>query len=160
MKMTFNMRKKIILLADDDMDDTEMFCEALEDIDENIICECAANGKEALQVLESLDQIPELIFLDVNMPIMSGWECLKILKNDKRYQDIPVIMISTSSHKKDMDIALELGSMCYFVKPYDFNDLKHILRSIALNLGANLRKALYQLETDGSGHVFTCKDDN
>jgi CheY-like chemotaxis protein len=152
------MDKKLILLADDDLDDTEMFCEALEDIDESIVCLCAANGKEALNILQDIDEIPELIFLDVNMPIMSGWECLKILKNDKRYQDIPVIMISTSSHKKDMDIALELGSMCYFVKPYDFKDLKHVLQSIAVNLGPNLSKALTELQKNGSGHVFTCKE--
>jgi len=158
MKMTFNMDKKIILLADDDMDDTEMFCEALEDVNENIICHCAANGNEALKILEGLDSNPELIFLDVNMPIMSGWECLKILKKDKRYQDIPVIMISTSSHKKDMDIASDLGSVCYFVKPNDFNDLKHVLHSIASNLGPDLKNILSKLQTDGSRHIFTCSD--
>ncbi|RZJ53159.1 MAG: response regulator [Flavobacterium sp.] len=154
------MDKKIILLADDDLDDTEMFCEALEDINENIICHCAANGNEALKILEELDKNPELIFLDVNMPVMSGWECLKALKKDKRFKDIPVIMISTSSHKKDMDIAADLGSMCYFVKPNHFNDLKHVLSSIALNLGPNLKDALMKLQTNGSGHVFTCHDNN
>lgn len=154
------MNKKIILLADDDLDDTEMFCEALEDVNDNIICHCAFNGNEAMKILDGLDQNPELIFLDVNMPIMNGWDCLKLLKSSSRYKDIPVIMISTSSHKKDMDIASGLGSVCYFVKPNDFNDLKKVLHTITSNLGSNLKETLLQLQSFGSGHIFTCTESN
>ncbi|KFF05562.1 response regulator [Flavobacterium reichenbachii] len=150
------MEKKVILLADDDRDDTEMFCEALEDVNENVICHCAFNGSETLKILGELDKNPELIFLDVNMPVMNGWDCLKMLKSDERYREIPVIMISTSSYKNDMEIASNLGSICYFVKPNDFNDLKYILRYITSNLGSNLKDALVQLQIDRSGIIFTC----
>lgn len=149
------MIKKLILLADDDIDDTEMFYEALADINENIECHCAINGSEALKILNDLNDLPKLIFLDVNMPVMSGWECLKFLKKDKRYQDIPVIMISTSSHKNDMEMASNLGSVCYFVKPNDFNDLKFVLSSIVSNLETDLKDALTKLEAKGCGHIFT-----
>ncbi len=77
--MIFNieeMNQKIILLADDDMDDTEMFCEALADIDESIICHCAVNGSDALRILDGLKELPSVIFLDLNMPLMNGWDCL------------------------------------------------------------------------------------
>ena len=148
------MEKKIILLADDDLDDTEMFCEALSEINENIHCHCAANGNEALKLLEELEVKPELIFLDLNMPVMDGWECLKFLKSDDRYQDIPVIMISTSSHKNDTITASNLGAICYFVKPNNFNDLKYVLDTITSNLGPGLKNAILNLEAT-SGHIFT-----
>lgn len=152
------MSEKIILLADDDTDDTEMFCEALEEIDRNIICHCAENGNEAWKILNQITEKPQLIFLDLNMPVMNGWDCLKLIKNDDRYKDIPVIMISTSSHKNDMETALKLGSICYFVKPNSFTDLKHILQHIT-NFGNNLKDALHKLKESGSKHIFICNED-
>lgn len=145
---------KIILLADDDWDDTEMFCEALADIDENIICHCAENGDVALKMLKDHDKIPGIIFLDLNMPVMNGWECLKEIKQDERYKDIPVIMISTSSHKNDMETAASLGALCYFVKPNTFKDLKQVLELITSNLENGLKEALPHLEKNKYLHVF------
>ena len=110
------MVQKIILLADDDRDDTEMFCEALAEIHDTVICHSAINGHELLKKLNEITEKPDLIFLDLNMPIMNGWDCLKLLKENESTRDIPVIMISTSSHKKEMDVAMSLGAICYFVK--------------------------------------------
>jgi len=165
MRMTFDMKKfdmekKIILLADDDMDDTEMFCEALADVDESVICCCAENGKEALKILESLEQNPGVIFLDLNMPIMNGWECLKEIKSNQRFKDIPVIMISTSSHKNDMDNAASLGAVCYFVKPNNFKDLKEVLKIITSNLGVDLKSIIAELQASGLKHIFACEERN
>ena len=148
------MIKKIILLADDDRDDAEMFCEALADINGNIICHCAENGSEALKILGKQNEMPNVVFLDLNMPIMNGWECLKELKQDDRYKNIPVIMISTSSHKNDMDTAANLGAVCYFVKPTNFKDLKEILGSITSNLENGLKESLSNLETNKYLHIF------
>jgi len=147
------MDKKLLLLADDDIDDTEMFCEALAVVDENIICHCAKNGSEALKILNDLNEKPELIFLDLNMPVMSGWDCLKIIKKHQIFQEIPVIMISTSSHQKDIDTASELGAICYFVKPNSFTDLKNILEEIISNLGKGLNEAIANLQVN-SKYIF------
>ncbi|MET3025626.1 response regulator [Flavobacterium sp. UW10123] len=148
------MSNKIILLADDDQDDAEMFCEALADIDQNIICHCAENGDEALKMLKNQDKNPGVVFLDLNMPIMNGWECLRQLKMEERYKNIPVIMISTSSHKNDMEAAANLGAACYFVKPNSFNDLKEMLGLITSNLEKGLTEALPNLEKNKYLHVF------
>lgn len=148
------MNKKIILLADDDRDDIEMFCEALEMVNENVICECAENGDQAWRMLNDMNEKPQLIFLDINMPIMNGWECLKLIKKDENYQDIPVIMISTSSHKNDMETASKLGALGYFVKPNDFNDLKSMLKIITSNEGTDLSDALHNLQNSGSKYIF------
>ncbi|WP_456312359.1 response regulator [Pseudomonas shirazensis] len=152
------MDKEIILLADDDTDDTEMFCEALADVNKDIICYCAENGNKALQILDKLEVKPKLIFLDLNMPLMDGWQCLKILKKDANYQDIPVIMISTSSHKNDMEKASDLGAICYFVKPNSYEDLKYVLQSLTSNLGDGLSAAIAKLQANVSDNIFTCTD--
>ncbi len=154
------MLQKIILLADDDIDDTEMFREALTSIDDSIICHCAANGSEVLEKLNELKNMPDVIFLDLNMPIMDGWKCLQHLKDDEHYKHIPVIMISTSSHKQDMDMASSLGALCYFVKPNSFNDLIQILKSITENLGSGLSDAVRELQGNGSKLIFSCSDNS
>jgi CheY-like chemotaxis protein len=136
------MDKKIFLLVDDDLDDTEMFCEALASIDNSIVCHCAGNGQEALQTLNTLYEKPNIIFLDVNMPVMNGWQCLKHLKEDERYKQIPVIIVSTSSHKRESEIAADLGALCYLTKPNDFDELTIVLQVIVANLDDGLSSAL------------------
>lgn len=148
------MEQKIILLADDDRDDREMFHEALESIDKNLICYSAINGSELLQKLYGLENKPDLIFLDMNMPVMNGWQCLKALKNDKRFTHIPVIMISTSSHQKEMETSIELGALCYLIKPNNFKELIQLLESIKANLGNKLLEALVDLQVKGNKNIF------
>ncbi|HZY79432.1 MAG TPA: response regulator [Cyclobacteriaceae bacterium] len=122
------------LLADDDVDDKTLFCEALSEIDPGIVCHTAADGKEALEILsEKQVRRPNIIFLDINMPVMDGWQCLGKLKEDANHRNIPVIMYSTSSYQRDIDLALESGAMCFFTKPSDYRELRSILKLIATN---------------------------
>ena len=135
--------KKIFLLADDDSDDTELFREALQAIDSLIVCYCVKNGKQVLETLSNKEfEKPQIIFLDINMPGMNGWECLTELKKNEKYKDIPVIMYSTSSHKREANMAINLGALCFFTKPSDFVELLDILKVIAANLNENLLKAV------------------
>lgn len=125
---------KTILLADDDSDDAGMFCEALANIDSHITCYTVENGKEALDFLMSkAEEKPQMIFLDINMPVMSGWECLLKLKNCAEFQEIPVVIYSTSSLDKDVEKAFELGACCFITKPVRFDDLKMLLEAIVKN---------------------------
>jgi len=120
------------LLADDDADDKTLFCEALSEIDPLIVCHTASDGREALAILtENQIKKPNIIFLDINMPIMDGWQCLGKLKEHKDHKDIPVIIYSTSSYQRDIELALEGGAVCFFTKPSDYRELRSILRMIA-----------------------------
>jgi CheY-like chemotaxis protein len=139
------MSKKI-LLVDDDTDDTELFLESIREIDDSVVCHCAPNGREALHRLKEIDS-PDLIFLDINMPIMDGWQCLARLKSHDDLKHIPVIMYSTSSHQKDIDKAFEMGAVCFFVKPYDFKELKTALSAIVANLEGDPIKSIRGLTT-------------
>src|SRR6201991_4710743 len=101
---------KDILLVDDDLDDIDFFQEALHEIDSRIQLHSAKNGLSALEFLRKTQTItPNLIFLDINMPEMNGWQCLKELKGSPLLKQIPVILYSTSAIKMDEQKASYLG---------------------------------------------------
>jgi len=132
---------KKILLADDDIDDTELFCEAAADIDPSIDCTYASDGREVMDKLKEADApLPDLIVLDINMPGMNGWECLAQLKATDEYKEIPVIMYSTSSLSTNTDMASALGALHFFTKPDNYIALRESLHSIisGLNNGSFL----------------------
>jgi CheY-like chemotaxis protein len=118
-----------ILLIDDDVDDQLYFRDAVNEINPSITCEIANNGKEALQQIE-IPPLPDIIFLDLNMPVMNGFECLSSLKKKGRYQDIPVVIFTTSKNADDISRTRELGASFFFTKPTDFNTLCHKLKTI------------------------------
>ena len=153
--------QKIFLLADDDADDTQLFCEALEEIDPSLICYCAMDGKMALDILQNKElKDPQAIFLDINMTGMNGWECLKQLKNKEEFKHIPVLIYSTSSHQKEVNIALDMGALCFFTKPTYFMELKEIVKVLAANLDGNLLKAVGHFNAIKSKKVFACSNQN
>ena len=84
---------KRILVVDDDNDDRELFSEALASVDPVIVCDQATDGAEALKRLSTREiDKPDIIFLDINMPVMNGWQFLSKLKSEDQYKNIPVIV--------------------------------------------------------------------
>jgi CheY-like chemotaxis protein len=119
--------------VDDDADDADIFCEALCRIAASMKCMTAENGLKLFEILS--EDRPDVIFLDINMPKLSGWETLRKLKDDTEYNNIPVIMYSTSSSRKDIEIAYGLGARLFITKPEDFRELSKILEIVATGLG-------------------------
>jgi CheY-like chemotaxis protein len=113
---------KKILFIDDDEDDRFLFAEALRSINPAIICDMAEDGLEALKILEA-PLLPDYIFLDLNMPVMNGFECLAEIKKNTRLQHIHVIIYSTSKNDRDVERIKNLGAISYIKKPADFKDL-------------------------------------
>jgi CheY-like chemotaxis protein len=125
------MGTRKFLVVDDDCDDTELFAEAMGSVDASVSCLNASDGKEALDKLKSnVFEKPDIIFLDINMPIMNGWEFLSRLKGSEGLKEIPVIMYSTSSKSSDIKTAISSGALCFFTKPNSFLALKNILRIV------------------------------
>jgi CheY-like chemotaxis protein len=120
-----------IFVIDDDIDDQELFIEAVKEIDAGIQCECASNGEEALEVLGKPDtNLPDLIFLDLNMPRLNGKQCLERLKSNKDLRHIPVIIYSTSSQENDVHDTMALGAVHFLTKPSSFHELCEMLGSL------------------------------
>jgi CheY-like chemotaxis protein len=125
--------KKRILVIDDDNDDRELFSEALASVDPVIVCDQATDGAEAFKRLTSQEiDTPDIIFLDINMPVMNGWQFLMALKAEDLYKNIPVIVYTTSSNHKDKLIADDLGALCFITKPHAFGRLKNMLGIVVM----------------------------
>jgi CheY-like chemotaxis protein len=129
---------KRFLLIDDDSDDRELFSEALIAVDPVSVCDRVPDGEQAFSKLESrqIDK-PDMIFLDINLPTMSGWQILSKLKDIDDYRQIPVIIYSTSTNPRDRDLAQNLGALCFFSKPNDYKKLKSMLEIVVVNMNSN-----------------------
>jgi CheY-like chemotaxis protein len=125
---------KRVLLIDDDRDDAELFKEALFEINSSIVFEHYEDSKAGLKLLlEKQTDLPDLIFLDINMPIVSGWQCLTEFKKTEHLKHIPVILFTTSSQTKEKEIADELGAEGFITKPNEYKALKELLSSVITN---------------------------
>lgn len=116
-------------MIDDDPDDQLFFRDALKEIGEPFICETANNGLEALKKLSEM-VTPDLIFLDLNMPLMNGFECLRQLQSHEQYKNIPVIVYSTANDNATIENIKALGAKAFFRKPIDFKYLLEKLKTI------------------------------
>lgn len=133
----------LFLYVDDDGDDRYAFQTALNEVNPTIKLVLLVDGTELISFLVNNPiKEPNIIFLDIDMPIMDGWECLHLIKNDIRFKSIPVIIYSTSESKRFIDRAFSLGAFCYCVKPDSYADLKNLLRIIDKHLFNDLHRAL------------------
>jgi CheY-like chemotaxis protein len=114
-------------LIDDDEDDRELFQLALQNADPDIRLLTANNGVKALELLENGTVRPDYIFLDLNMPLMGGTECLTCLKQNPLLSHIPVIIFSTSSDETDREILRQIGAADFMTKPSRISELATLL---------------------------------
>ncbi len=125
-----NTRDKVILLVDDDEDDRLFFEEVLEDLDNPVLLKTAEHGMDAIQKLEEHNGIrPDAIFLDLNMPVLDGHECLKHIRSNSLYDDIKIIMYSTSYNPKIAKILEADGANHYIRKPSNYLSLKEVIKT-------------------------------
>ncbi|WP_342087818.1 response regulator [Dyadobacter sp. OTU695] len=121
-----------ILLADDDHDDTFLFQEALEQVSAEAQLSVVENGVDLLRMLKDLDGKPDIIFLDMNMPVKNGLECLEEIRGTTGYELIPIVILSTSVAQYLWESAFRNGANLYIQKPTSFNGLIEILKKCLL----------------------------
>lgn len=125
------MRIGHIYIVDDDVEDQEIFCQAVGDVDPQINCQIFSSCDEMFKVLaKSLRNLPDIIFLDLNMPKINGKECLSLLKKDSRFENIPIYVYSTTSFAREKEQTLKLGAAGFIVKPNSLSVLKKHLDDI------------------------------
>lgn len=139
-----------IFLIEDDEADTYFFTEALKEIGNATLCDIACNGNEALEKLQSLLVLPDIIFSDIHMPLMDGVACLKKIKNNPKLCEIPVVFLSSDTEK--MDIIRQLGASAFIKKPSDGRYLReHIEKLIYLDYKTDLFAANFTFKNTLSG---------
>ncbi|PZX55344.1 CheY-like chemotaxis protein [Algoriphagus ratkowskyi] len=118
------------LLIDDDLDDQEFFAIGLKKVPMPINYSTAKNGLEALDLLSSSSDKPHFIFLDLNMPILSGKECLPQIRQLAGYDKVPIIIFSTSSYKVDIEDCQKLGATHFFTKVHSIKTLTETITQL------------------------------
>jgi CheY-like chemotaxis protein len=136
-------KQVLVFLVEDDLDDQGLFHDALAEIDKNIQLVTAVNGVEAMRKFNHETYlVPDYIFMDLNMPLMNGLQCLREFKKIPSFENVPVIIYSTSCSERDIQEAHKAGAFYYFRKPYSFlelcSELKIVLQKAAEgNTGRN-----------------------
>ena len=122
-----------IVIADDDRDDQEFLIEAIEA--SQIKCDIASafDGTQMMNMLSKLNathKLPDLIILDLNMPLMDGFEVLKRVKDDEDLKHIPICIFTTSYYDRDKEKSISLGASGFYSKPMSLQTLKGIVKTI------------------------------
>jgi CheY-like chemotaxis protein len=125
--MEFQSTKSVLLYAEDDLDDFDALKSALGQITTEYELVHANNGTEVISYLEKNKQLPYVIVLDLNMPVMDGKDTLEWIKGNENYKDIPTMVFTTSSRDEDIKFCQAHGCT-FFRKPTLYRDLLHIVQ--------------------------------
>ncbi|GAB4019440.1 response regulator [Spirosoma migulaei] len=106
-----------VWIVDDDTDDQYLFEQAFKTLVPPILIRSLYDGEELLPALEQSDALPDLVILDLNMPRLNGFEALQLLRAEPLFQELPVVVLSTSSVEQDRERALQLGANGFLTKP-------------------------------------------
>jgi CheY-like chemotaxis protein len=125
-----NLSKHTILYAEDDVDDFESVKEVVEQLSDTHTIINAKNGEEAVRyLLQHEKQLPSLVILDLNMPIMNGKEVLSWIKEKEPFRDLPIMVFTTSSREEDVKLC-QKHTCTFFRKPTLYRDLLHIVQTM------------------------------
>lgn len=119
-----------IVLIDDDEDDHEIFFEAVKEISPSIQCTTFFDAAQALSELGEMEVAPDVIFLDMNMPLMNGQQFLTLIKKNVELQNIPVIIFTTSLDPNTIRETKSLGAHEFITKPASFGEVINLLRPL------------------------------
>ena len=128
------MKNYQILLVEDNEGDIMLTLEAFEGCNFNTEIQIARNGKEATHLLfetQNNNQLPDLILLDINLPLLNGHEVLKKIKENEKTKFIPVVMLTTSSSIKDINSTFANYANSFISKPSDISDFFQTIKSLS-----------------------------
>lgn len=124
------MLYKDILLIDDDIDDSFILIEAINSLDKNIFCRSETNPIKALENLKCSEKLPDLIFLDYNMPVINGNEFMEKMRAVEKLKPIRVIVYSSYSESAAEQLSIIHDTETYITKPNTFIELTAVLKDI------------------------------
>ena len=119
--------KKKILVVEDKEDNREIFVFRLQQLDFEVLV--ASNGKEALEIASRSK--PDLIFMDLRMPVMDGWEATRALRQTEWGRDLPVIAVTAHAMKEEREKALNAGCDEFILKPVDYTIIQRTIQRLA-----------------------------
>ena len=124
--------REYFLYADDDIDDHTLLRDIINENLPGFDVKTFFNGMEILQFLEQLapgERFPCCIILDINMPVWSGVQTLQVLKAHEKFNRIPVVIFTTSSSQRDIDLSMLIGATAFITKPFSYEQFEDISRT-------------------------------
>lgn len=127
-----------IVLADDDKDDHFLFAKALGEISSLINLTAIGDGEKLMCFLsENIKHLPDVVFLDLNMPRKKGSDCLTEIKQNRKLKQLPIVIYSTSFHEDILDLLYKYGASYCIRKPTDPMRLKETLHAVLIGIIEN-----------------------
>lgn len=125
-----HLKNNLLVLTDDDPDDCEFFLDTIETINVEIPIRVFNGGDQLMEYLKNVNsKLPDIIFLDLNMPVKNGFECLREIRSINRLKDICTIIFSTSYNSSDIELSYKLGANAYIQKPFNQEEMQNILKN-------------------------------
>lgn len=125
---SMNTKSHLLYYIDDDDDDLDFFVEAGTDLGD--LVRPFHNATELLRAIRQPEQLPDAIFLDLNMPLTSGFDVLRILKKLKSCRNIPIVILSTAGSCPSIEMCRKLGADLYIVKPKTFGKIRELITHV------------------------------
>lgn len=143
------MTKKLtVFYTDDDKEDLDFFREAMESIDKSVEVVTLGGSSQLLHVIDNPPPHPHILFLDLNMPGLNGFDVLEILRSKEVSHDLPIVIFSTSRDEELINKSRELGATYYVPKSMSFESLRrsiqHAINIDWTNFIPNPQNFLYQ----------------
>jgi DNA-binding response OmpR family regulator len=135
----FSMHKKLrIVLIEDDTDDVELLQDALNNHNVSYTMSVLKDGSAAANFCETADYLPDIIIMDFNLPRVHGREVVNLIRCKKKFANVPILILSTSSSKEDIAFAYKAGADKYLIKPATLDSIKETVRTIVQLAGGTL----------------------
>lgn len=128
--LTMLNRPAEILLAEDNPADQRLTQRVFKDSGILNNLHIASDGEEALGFLDKAEPFPDILLLDINMPKIDGKQVLETIKTTPRFRHLPVVMLTTSSHERDVFDSYQLGVNAYITKPVDIGQFRTIVKQL------------------------------
>jgi CheY-like chemotaxis protein len=123
----YEIQIKNVLLAEDDEEDVFLFKTVLCELNQDMLVSVATDGNLLMALLKQSIPLPEMIFLDLNMPYKNGFECLSDIRSNEKWNSIKIVILSTSSQPQQIETAYKGGADLYLAKPVSYTQFKNML---------------------------------
>jgi response regulator RpfG family c-di-GMP phosphodiesterase len=117
-----------VLIADDDDDDFNILSITIQELQTDIIISRADNGEELLKILE--EKIPDLLFLDIQMPCLDGKDCIMRIRKERKYDNLPIIVYSAYKESSIVDFFYLNRTNLFIYKPDSFHEVSELMKKV------------------------------
>ena len=138
-----SIRTNNVLLAEDDEDDVHLFKTVLAELNQDILVTVAADGILLMAFLNQAITLPEMIFLDLNMPFKNGFECLREIRGNEKWNSIKIFVLSTSAQPQHIEDAYKGRADLYLTKPTSYTQFKNMVEKCLVNNWEGLKQNIH-----------------